>query len=78
LNGNPTEKFFEDLLPYLERLDAQVGAVIQVLKEKGLTTDDDFAKKVNSADVASEVRNRGLRVRMEYLFSTAENRSKQA
>lgn len=74
MNSNPTEQFLEDLLPYLERLDAQIGAVVQVLKEKGMTTDEEFTAKVEQANVASEVRDRGLRVRIEHLFSLAAKR----
>lgn len=77
MNTNPAEQFFEDLLPYLERLDAQIGAVVQILKEKGITTDQEFAAKVKNADRGSEVRDRGLRVRMEHLFSLANDRSKR-
>lgn len=76
MSGNPSEQFFEDLLPYLERLDAQIGAIVQVLKEKGITTDEEFIAKVKRADVASEVRDRALRVRMERLFLLAAKRNK--
>jgi hypothetical protein len=77
MNSNPAEQFFEELLPYLETLDAQIGALIQLLKDKGLTTGEEFAEYVEQADLASNVRDRGLRVRMEYLFSVAANRSKR-
>lgn len=77
MNSNPAEQFFEEMLPYLEKLDAQIGAVIQLLKDKGVTTGDDFAKYVEKADLASEVRDRGLRVRMERLFALAEARHKR-
>jgi len=76
MNSNPAEQFFEEMLPYLETLDAQVGATIQLLKDKGLTTSAEFAHYVERADLASDVRDRGLRVRMEYLFSLAADRSK--
>jgi hypothetical protein len=71
MSVNPSKQFLEDLLPYLERLDARIGAVVQLLKEKGMTTDEEFAARVNRADLGSEVRDRGLRVRMEHLFSVA-------
>jgi hypothetical protein len=74
MNNNPAEQFFEEMLPYLERLDAQIGAVIQLLKDKGVTTDAEFARYVEKADLASDVRDRGLRVRMERLFSLAKDR----
>lgn len=76
MNSNPAEQFFEEMLPYLETLDAQIGAIVQLLKDKGLTTSKEFASYVQQADLASDVRDRGLRVRMEYLFSLACDRSK--
>lgn len=76
MNSKPAEEFFEELLPYLEQLDAQIGAVIRLLKDKGVTTGDEFADYVEKADLASNVRDRGLRVRMERLFALAEGRNK--
>lgn len=76
MNSNPAEQFFEEMLPYLEKLDAQIGAVIQLLKDKGVTTGYDFSTYLEKADLASEVRDRGLRARMERLFALAEARHK--
>ncbi len=73
---NPAEQFLEEMLPYLEKLDAQIGAIIQVLKDKGLTTGEEFSRYVEKADLASNVRDRGLRVRMERLFDLAEGRNR--
>ena len=72
---SPAEQVFEEILPYLEILDAQIGGVIQLLKDKGITTTEELAKYVQRADRASNVRDLGLRVRMEYLFSSATKRS---
>lgn len=74
MNSNPAEQFLEELLPYLENLDAQVGALVQILKDKGITTSSEFSKYQEKADLASNVRDRGLRVRMERLFALAEGR----
>jgi hypothetical protein len=71
MNTNPAEQFFEELLTYLEALDAQIGAVVQLLKDKNITANEEFTKYVERADVASDVRDLGLRVRMEGLFSIA-------
>ncbi len=59
MKGNPAEEFFHELLPYLEKLDAQIGALIQVLRDKGVTTPEEFARYVEQADLASDVRDRG-------------------
>ena len=70
----PAEQVFEEMLPYLETLDAQIGGIIQLLKDKGLTTNAEFAQYARRGDDASNVRERGMRVRMEYLFSSAAKR----
>jgi hypothetical protein len=44
------------------------------LKDKGITTTEEFARYVEQADKGSNVREVGFRVRMEYLFSTAAKR----
>ncbi|HZR56107.1 MAG TPA: hypothetical protein VFA74_04495 [Terriglobales bacterium] len=75
MNTDPAEQVFEELLPYLETLDAQIGAIVQVLKDRGLTSGEEFARLVQKADMASNVRERGFRVRMEFLFSSATKRS---
>ncbi len=74
MSSHPAEQFFEEMLPYLEKLDAQIGAVIQLLKDKKITNNEEFACYVQNADLASNVRDRGLRVRMEHLFAIANNR----
>ena len=75
MNVDPAEQVFEEILPYLETLDAQVGAMVQLLKDKGMTTDEEFAQYAERAGMASNVRERGLRARMEYLFTSAIKRS---
>jgi hypothetical protein len=76
MNVDPSEQVFEEILPYLETLDAQIGAIVQLLKDKGMTTtNEEFAQSVQRADMASNVRERKLRVRMEYLFTRAAKRS---
>jgi hypothetical protein len=71
---DPAEKAFEEVLPYLETLDAQIGGLVQLLKDKGVTTTLEFARYVRQADRGSNVREVGFRVRMEYLFSAAAKR----
>lgn len=75
MSVSPAEQVFEEILPYLEILDAQIGAIVQLLKDKGITSSKEFAQYVERADRASNVRELGFRVRMEYLFSHAAKRS---
>lgn len=70
----PAEQVFEEMLPYLETLDAQIGGIIRLLKDKGITTNAEFAKYAQGGDDAANVRERGMRVRMEHLFSSAAKR----
>jgi hypothetical protein len=70
----PAEQVFEEMLPYLETLDAQIGGIIRLLKDKGITTNAEFAKYAQGGDDAANIRERGMRVRMEYLFSSAAKR----
>jgi len=72
---SPAEQVFQEILPYLEILDAQIGGVIQLLKDKGITTSEELAKYVEKADRGSNVREVGFRARMEHLFSSAAKRS---
>jgi hypothetical protein len=72
---DPAEQVFEELLPYLETLDSQIGGLIQLLKDKRITTTEELGQYARQADQASNVKERGLRVRMEYLFSNAAKRS---
>jgi len=37
---NPAEQAFEEMLPYFATIDAQIGAVVQLLKDKGMTTNE--------------------------------------
>jgi hypothetical protein len=76
MNTNPAEQFFEELLTYLETLDAQIGAVVQLLKDKKITANEEFSKYVERADLASDVRDLGLRMRMERLFSLSTDGNK--
>lgn len=38
MNVGPAEQVFEEVLPYLETLDAQIGGIVQLLKDKGITS----------------------------------------
>jgi len=71
----PAEQVFEEMLPYLEALDAQIAGIIRLLKDKGISTNEELAKYIERGDDAGNVRERGMRARMEYLFSSAVKRT---
>jgi hypothetical protein len=69
----PAEQVFEECFPYLETLDAQIGGVIRLLKDKGISTNEELAKYTQRGDAAN-VREHGMRARVEYLLSSAVNK----
>jgi hypothetical protein len=46
MKASAAERVFEDFLPYLEVLDTQIGGVVQLLKDEGITTSEEFARYV--------------------------------
>jgi hypothetical protein len=52
----PAEQVFEEMLPFLEPLDAQIGGIIRLLKDKGITTNAEFAQNAQRGDDAGNVR----------------------
>ena|SRR5438874_5528597 len=78
MNGSPAEQVLKELLPYLEAPGTQSVAILQFLKDKGLTTDEQLAPYLERAGNASSVKWRAARVRMEHLFSSTEKGSEKA
>jgi hypothetical protein len=70
------EEILEELLPPLETLEAQSGAILQFLKEKRMATDELLAPFLKQARNASNVCWRAARLRINRLlapaFETAE------
>jgi hypothetical protein len=67
---------FEELLDYVELLDTRTDAILRLLKDKGITTDDKFIPYLDKDD-ASDIRVRAARSRIDYLF-TADEAAKPA
>ena len=49
MNGSPAEQVLKELLPYLEAPGTQSVAILQFLKDKGLTTDEQLAPYLERA-----------------------------
>jgi uncharacterized protein YdaU (DUF1376 family) len=70
-----TQEILDDLMPSLEALEAQSAAVLEFLKHEGMVSDEKLTPYLEQAANASNVRWRGVRVRIEHLLSAAEKAS---
>jgi hypothetical protein len=72
MSDNPAKQVLKDLLPHFEEIEAQNGAIIQLLKDKGIVNQEEFAKYLEQAGNASNVKWRAVMARLEYLFLPGE------
>jgi hypothetical protein len=71
MNEKIVREILHELFSSLESLDTQSTAILQFLKDKGIGSEEDLAPYLEQAGNASSVRWLGVRVRIEYLLSTA-------
>lgn len=71
MSDNPNEQIFSDLFRYLEVVETQNAAILQLLKDKKVVSEKKFASYLEQAAVASDVKWRAARVRMEHLLASA-------
>jgi hypothetical protein len=71
------QEILHELFSSLEALDTQSTAIFQLLKDKGIATDEELASHLEQAGNASSVRWLAARVRIDYLLSGAIKAAEQ-
>jgi hypothetical protein len=65
------KELVNDLLPTLQAADSRSVAILRLLKDKGVVSDDELAPYLEQAANASSVKERAARVRFEHLIASA-------
>ena len=65
------QEILHELFTSLETLDTETSAIREFLKDKGIATDQELAPYLEQAGNASSVRWLAVRVRIDYLLSSA-------
>ena len=71
MSENPIKEILSDLLPYLESLEAQSSAMLQLLRDTQIANNEELNRYMEKAGEASSVKWRAARVRMEHLFAVS-------
>ncbi len=78
MSRNPAEDALNELLPYFEAIDTRNAAIVQLLKDKGIASDQQLAPYLEQAAKASNVKWLAARLRMGRLFSVPETKGEAA
>ena len=70
MNADLAQELLNELGTSLENLETHHAALLQLLKEKGIVTDDELAPHLTQAGTSSSVRWRAARIRLGRLLST--------
>jgi hypothetical protein len=77
MNVEIVEELLNELGSSLERLEAQQAALLQLLKDKNIVTDDQLGTYLTQSGKASSVRWRAVRVRLDSLLSAEKQKEEQ-
>src|SRR5260370_19319403 len=77
MNESITQEILHELFSSLEALETQNAAILQFLNDKGIANEEELAPYFERAGNASSVRWRGVRVRIDYLLSSAMKAAEQ-
>jgi hypothetical protein len=71
MDQNVVQEMLHEMFASLEALDTQTSAIRQFLKDKGIASEQELAPYLEQAGNASGVRWLAMRVRIDYLLSSA-------
>ena len=77
MDAHVAQELLNELGSSLENLETQQTALLRFLKDKGIVTEEQLAPYLNEAGNASSVRWRAAHVRLEHIFSAAEQKEQQ-
>jgi hypothetical protein len=78
MDDKVAQLILDELFSSLEVLETQTAAVLQFLKEKAGSSDEQLAPYLEQAGKASSIKRRAARVRIDYLISEITNRPQKA
>jgi len=76
-NEKIAQEILHELFPAFEALETQSAALLQLLKDKGIANEEELAAHFEQAGKASSVRWLAVRVRIDYLLSSAMKTAEQ-
>ena len=78
MDDKVAQLILDELFSSLEVLETQTAAVLQFLKEKAGSSDEQLAPYLEQAGKASSIKRRAARVRIDYLISEITNHPQKA